>query len=66
MRRYNDNGGNDWDCCERSRCDNPATYTDERIDMEFCSEQCASAEIAKREFETEQNRVAEITSGGQI
>lgn len=55
-----------FDKCDRSRCDNEATYNDKRLDMQFCCKACADKEIEEREFDAERERIAEITSGGQI
>ncbi len=61
-------GHQDYDCCQRSynKCDKPAMFNDPRLEMEFCSKQCADAEIADRAGDAEFERVAEITSGGQV
>ena len=43
-----------FDKCDRSRCDNEATYSDKRLDMQFCSKKCADKEISDREFDYKQ------------
>lgn len=53
--------------CSSCRSDEPALTFDWRLEMWFCSLECADKEIENRKADAEHERLrAEISSGGQI
>lgn len=56
----------DFDSCSRPHCRKIATMTDRRIDLDYCSRNCADKHIEDLQWEAELERLAEISSGGQI
>lgn len=55
----------DYDCCQRKGCDRPAMIGSP-WDMDYCTPECRSRDYQDAAHEAEHERIAEITSGGQI
>lgn len=55
----------DYDECECPRCDKPA-MTGSPWGLDYCSKECREKHSEMLKDETERERIAEITSGGQV
>lgn len=54
------------DCDDCAKCGKPANYEDSITGQDYCSYECRDKVLGARIQDNENERIAEITSGGQV